>query len=84
MKETFDVSNHPTIKTYEVLPCNQYYNVVLSNGEGAWTGRVVTYLTLEDWCMLYGYRLWVRGTHQYVALNDKIRTNLSEVNSFVC
>lgn len=68
--------NRPTLKLARVLPCNQYVKVIVANGEGAWTGQVVTHLSLEDWCLLHGYRLWVKGEHLYAEPDGSVKTRL--------
>lgn len=70
LRALYERQNRPTVKLAQALPCNQYYNVVLANAEGAWAGQVVSHLTLEDWCLLHGYRLWVSGTHMYCDATD--------------
>jgi hypothetical protein len=83
LKALIDATRRPTVKVERNAPCNQYYNVVLTNGSGAWTGRVVSFLTLEDWCLLHGYRLWQSGQHLYCDPDGSIKTSLRELDSFV-
>lgn len=75
------LNTHPTVKTEQVLPCNHYYNVIISNGHGAWQGSIVTYLSLEDWCTLNGYRLFQVGCHIFCDPNGAVKTRLWEIEN---
>lgn len=83
LKALIDATRRVTVKVERNAPCNQYYNVVLTNNSGAWTGRVISFLTLEDWCILHGYRLWQCGQHLYCDPDGSMKTDLKELDSFV-
>ena len=77
VRSIYDIHSLPTVKTCEVLPCNQYAGVVVTCNEGAFRGTIISHLTLEDYCLLRGYRLWVKGTHSYIVSEAKVKITLA-------